>query len=703
MVVSCETDRWQFTAMWLHMVGSVRRLIRAPSLLAIFGVLLLGAAARGERSGGSGLVLRSNLVTSDNGLQGGGHIASAGQLIDLPGMPAPFNADGVVSLVDDAAGIFCSGALIADHYVLTSAHCVEVASIYQADSVSFDTPSGLVYRSISDVFVHPLYDGSLESGYDIAVVQLAMDAPQDAPRYGLCTSGNEIGQLTVKAGYGRTGHGSTGAISRDGLRRVGLNMYDATSVEFNSAFGMAMASNAYLMYDFDSGLTANNAWEENGVASDLGYGIDEVNGVSGDSGGPTLIYDGSQWLIAGVTSWGVGMQSDPPDVTPNITDGSWGEISADARVSVYADFVQSVVDGTYVRPIQSTFSQGVVDAAQSWVPPNIGEEIVSDESARYHTVTFVVGSDGAYSFDSSQNFDGVVYLYSGGFDPTNPEAGLIAANDNGPEENGLNSRIDPLELSANQIYTVVTSAKGTEMQGTFLNTITGPGVATASTSNGGFASAFSPEAWQFDSPHADGAFQSDTAPSSITLYGGNDNQAGITSLTIVPDTDVILEFDWTYFSIDEPAFDVLSVLVNGEVTRLTDGIDLFGQHQVVLEANDQFSIQIETFDGVNGAGIASIYDFIARLPGDYNSDGTVDLADYTVWRNNLGAPAGTLPNDTAEGTIDADQYLAWKRNFGATLPSPSSIGSATVPEPSACILLTLFAMAMTCRRRISTN
>lgn len=53
----------------------------------------------------------------------------------------------------------------------------------------------------------------------------------------------------------------------------------------------------------------------------------------------------------------------------------------------------------------------------------------------------------------------------------------------------------------------------------------------------------------------------------------------------------------------------------------------------------------------------------APLTGDYNSDGLVNAADYTVWRDNLagGNPVGT--------------YSAWATNYGAT----ASV--AAVPEP----------------------
>jgi hypothetical protein len=50
--------------------------------------------------------------------------------------------------------------------------------------------------------------------------------------------------------------------------------------------------------------------------------------------------------------------------------------------------------------------------------------------------------------------------------------------------------------------------------------------------------------------------------------------------------------------------------------------------------------------------------------GDYNNSGITDAADYTLWRDNLGAPAGTLPNDKDGGVIGQAQYNTWKANFG---------------------------------------
>ena len=50
--------------------------------------------------------------------------------------------------------------------------------------------------------------------------------------------------------------------------------------------------------------------------------------------------------------------------------------------------------------------------------------------------------------------------------------------------------------------------------------------------------------------------------------------------------------------------------------------------------------------------------------GDYNRDGIVNAADYTVWRNNLGSGTA-LPNDDTAG-VGPDDYVRWKTNFGQT-------------------------------------
>ena len=48
--------------------------------------------------------------------------------------------------------------------------------------------------------------------------------------------------------------------------------------------------------------------------------------------------------------------------------------------------------------------------------------------------------------------------------------------------------------------------------------------------------------------------------------------------------------------------------------------------------------------------------------GDYNGNGTVDAADYVLWRDN---PA-TLSNDSTPASVGPEDYTYWKSRFGAT-------------------------------------
>ncbi|MCO6047470.1 hypothetical protein NG895_26500 [Aeoliella sp. ICT_H6.2] len=86
--------------------------------------------------------------------------------------------------------------------------------------------------------------------------------------------------------------------------------------------------------------------------------------------------------------------------------------------------------------------------------------------------------------------------------------------------------------------------------------------------------------------------------------------------------------------------------------------------------------------------VAGTIDYVG-LSGDFNEDGVVDLADYTVWRNNLGGDASVLNRAGSGGAIvgPAD-YAVWKDSFGAAVDGAGAIASPmAVPEPSACIAL----------------
>ena len=106
-----------------------------------------------------------------------------------------------------------------------------------------------------------------------------------------------------------------------------------------------------------------------------------------------------------------------------------------------------------------------------------------------------------------------------------------------------------------------------------------------------------------------------------------------------------------------------------------------------------------------------VYDTVsANVLGDYNGNGVVDAADYTRWRDNLGAPAGSLSNRNPanSGPISMADYTYWKSRFGAI--SGAGLGgvalaATSVPEPSAWWLgaVGCAAAGSSCRRRDLRN
>ena len=88
------------------------------------------------------------------------------------------------------------------------------------------------------------------------------------------------------------------------------------------------------------------------------------------------------------------------------------------------------------------------------------------------------------------------------------------------------------------------------------------------------------------------------------------------------------------------------------------------------------------------------------LPGDFNGDNIVDAADYTVWRDNLGAAdeSSLMGNGDGLDGVDPGDYALWKSNFGAT-PGSGALGTAAVPEPATWTLALLVGAALAMVRR----
>ncbi len=55
---------------------------------------------------------------------------------------------------------------------------------------------------------------------------------------------------------------------------------------------------------------------------------------------------------------------------------------------------------------------------------------------------------------------------------------------------------------------------------------------------------------------------------------------------------------------------------------------------------------------------------VGTLVGDYNRNGVVDAADYTVWHDTQGSTTDLRADGNGDGVVDEADHEAWKKNYG---------------------------------------
>jgi hypothetical protein len=85
---------------------------------------------------------------------------------------------------------------------------------------------------------------------------------------------------------------------------------------------------------------------------------------------------------------------------------------------------------------------------------------------------------------------------------------------------------------------------------------------------------------------------------------------------------------------------------------------------------------------------------VVGLPGDFNNNHVVDAADYTIWRDHLGAADESSLNGNGNGMngVDAGDYTLWKSKFGTHSPGAGGLAGLAVPEPTSLLLCAVVAL-----------
>lgn len=161
--------------------------------------------------------------------------------------------------------------------------------------------------------------------------------------------------------------------------------------------------------------------------------------------------------------------------------------------------------------------------------------------------------------------------------------------------------------------------------------------------------------------------------------------------TITP-TTVTYEIDLFRDGIDartgEAGFDAELTF---EVVPTTDGFDSLR----IGGPSGVSSLGNGTYGGVFFDNISlTLVDTEVGLAGDYNGDGTVDAADYTIWGDTLGSTEDLRADGNGNNAIDPGDLTVWADNYGATAP----VSATAIPEPTT-LLLVAFGLLGVARRR----
>ena len=67
-------------------------------------------------------------------------------------------------------------------------------------------------------------------------------------------------------------------------------------------------------------------------------------------------------------------------------------------------------------------------------------------------------------------------------------------------------------------------------------------------------------------------------------------------------------------------------------------------------------------------------------PGDYNFDGIIDAADYTLWKDTLWSTTDLRADGSGNGVVDTADYDVWKTNFGSVIADFNRNGATDVAD-----------------------
>ncbi|MGD9633992.1 MAG: dockerin type I domain-containing protein [Pirellulales bacterium] len=97
--------------------------------------------------------------------------------------------------------------------------------------------------------------------------------------------------------------------------------------------------------------------------------------------------------------------------------------------------------------------------------------------------------------------------------------------------------------------------------------------------------------------------------------------------------------------------------------------------------------------------------YVYGIRGDFNRDGFVDAADYTLWRDTQGSEvtSGTGADGNVDGVVDMADFEVWQSHFGdlrlAGFGEQTPNFGAAVPEPATAAMALFGVVTLAARAR----
>ena len=280
----------------------------------------------------------------------------------------------LVSLQDDAFRLLCSGSSLDATTVLSAAHCWKLLDGFGPffDRWHADAGSRLMRIEardhsklawVDELIAYPEYWSAPGESFDITILKLAERGMYYTDFATIAQSDPPIGAQIAQVGYGRRAS-ATDPSSGDnrGVLLAATNTFDAfgdqvllddvvgpslspqiqydglrwfyEQLSFGDLVRVPSTGNLYhstehvLLHDLDG--SADPAL--NILGSDQRTPL-EGGAAGGDSGGPMMWHDGTEWRIVGVSSF----TSDNPDTGPG--NRGYGTVTANISVATFADWV----------------------------------------------------------------------------------------------------------------------------------------------------------------------------------------------------------------------------------------------------------------------------------------------------------------------------------------------------------------------------